>query len=119
MDSLGLPASFDINQSLSTLNSGKGENLARSMKAAASAKNETALDEAAQQFEAVFLTQMLQSMFSGIDVDPMFGGGSGEKVWRSMQIDEYSKILSQSGSVGIADALKSELIALQSTGGAQ
>ena len=119
MDGLGLPASFEMSQTLSALNSGKGENLARSMRAAAGAKNETELDKAAQEFEAVFLNQMLQSMFSGIDVDPMFGGGSGEKIWRGMQIDEFSKILSKSGSVGIADALKSELIALQSTGGAK
>ena len=71
------------------------------------------VDQAAKEFESVFISQMLQPMFEGIDVDPMFGGGSGEKVWRNMLVQEYGKIISQSGGIGIADNIKVELLKAQ------
>ena len=69
--------------------------------------------EAAESFEAFFLSQMLADMFSGIKTDPVFGGGPGETIFRSLMIDEYGKALASSGGVGIADSVMGEVIRLQ------
>lgn len=69
--------------------------------------------ETAEDFEAFFLSQVFSQMFSGLDVDPVFGGGPGETVFRSLMIEEYGKAVARSGGVGIADAVMRELITLQ------
>lgn len=69
--------------------------------------------EAAVDFESFFLSQMFSEMFSGIETDPLFGGGAGEDVFRSMMIQQFGKSVAQSGGVGIADAVMREMIALQ------
>lgn len=74
---------------------------------------DTAADRAAKDFEAVFLNTMLQQMFTGIEEGGAWGGGTGSEAWQSLLIDEYSKAISQSGGIGIADSVKRELIALQ------
>ena len=69
--------------------------------------------EAAEEFESVFLTVMFESMFAGIKTDGPFGGGHGEKIFRSMLNEEYANSVAQSGGVGIADALFREMIKVQ------
>lgn len=71
------------------------------------------LDQAAQEFEAVFISQMLAPMFEGIKSDEMFGGGQAEETWKGMLVEEYGKILARSGGIGISDAVKAEMISLQ------
>ncbi len=66
-----------------------------------------------QDFEAFFLGQMLQPMFSGIKAEEPFDGGPAEEIWRSMQVDEYGKAIARNGGVGIADAVFREIIKLQ------
>lgn len=68
---------------------------------------------AAEEFEAVFLSQMLSNMFAGIKTDKVFGGGHGEDAYRSMMIQEYGKSMASNGGVGIADAVMREIIQLQ------
>ncbi len=67
----------------------------------------------AQDFEAFFLAQTLQPMFQGIGTEAPFGGGAGEKLWRSLQIDEYGKAMAQAGGIGIADAVMELIIRTQ------
>ncbi|MGI9385791.1 MAG: rod-binding protein [Methyloligellaceae bacterium] len=69
--------------------------------------------KAAEDFEAVFLTTMLQSMFTGLKADPPFGGGHSEEVYRSVLIGEYASEMSRSGGVGIADHVYREILAAQ------
>lgn len=69
--------------------------------------------EAAEEFEAMFITQMLQPMFAGIETDPNFGGGGGETMFRSLLVDEYGKILARSGGIGIADQVQKEILKMQ------
>jgi len=78
---------------------------------APSAANMTA--ETAEDFEAFFLSQVFSEMFSGIETDPLFGGGAGEGVFRSMMIQEFGKSVAQTGGIGIADSVMREMIALQ------
>ena len=67
----------------------------------------------AQDFEAFFLAQTLQPMFRNISAEEPFGGGAGEKMWRSLQIDEYGKAMAQAGGIGIADAVMEQIIRTQ------
>lgn len=75
-----------------------------------------ALDRTAKDFEAVFLSQMLSQMWSGVEVDPTFGGGHAEEVWRGMMVEEYGKMIASSGGVGIADGMKLQLLQMQEVG---
>ena len=76
------------------------------------ASQETAR-KAAEEFEAVFLTTMLEGMFTGLKADAPFGGGSSEKTYRSLLVSEYAKQISQNGGLGLAGQITRELIALQ------
>src|ERR1700730_19388371 len=58
---------------------------------------------AAQEFEAVFLNQMFQHMFTGIEGEGPFGGGVGVGIWRSFLTAQYAKTFSKAGGVGPAD----------------
>jgi peptidoglycan hydrolase FlgJ len=69
--------------------------------------------EAAQQFEASFLSQMLSHMFEGVGEDPMFGGGKGEEVFKSFLVDEYGKSVARAGGLGLADAVQKEMLRMQ------
>jgi len=75
--------------------------------------------KAAQDFEAVFLSEMLGNMYEGISTDGPFGGGHGESVMRSLLTDEYAKSIAARGGVGIAENVYRELIHLQETNNAK
>jgi Rod binding domain-containing protein len=67
---------------------------------------------AAEDFESVFLNNMMQQMFSGLGEGP-FGGGPAAGVWRSFLTDEYAKTFARAGGIGIADHVRSALLAQQ------
>ena len=73
--------------------------------------------ETATNFEAMFLGQMLQPMFQGIETNGMFGGGHAEKVWRGLLVDEMGKEIAKSGGIGIADAVMRQMISMQEASG--
>ena len=66
-----------------------------------------------QQFERMFISEMLQPMFAGIETDGPFGGGTGEEVFRPMLLDQYADAVSKSGGIGIADAVLKEILRIQ------
>ena len=74
---------------------------------------EDAARRTAMEFEAVYLSQMLEPMFEGIGEDPLFGGGPGEDIYRSLLVEEYGKAMAQTGGIGIADAVYREILKLQ------
>lgn len=67
----------------------------------------------AQDFEAFFLSQMFEHMFSGVEADPMFGGGQGEEVFRSMLFQEYGKAVAKQGGIGLSTMVQTEMLKLQ------
>jgi len=73
----------------------------------------SAVDKVSQQFEAVFISQFLGSMFEGVPTDGPFGGGQGEAMFRSFMLDEYGKQIAARGGFGIAPAIRRELLAAQ------
>ncbi|HVZ99074.1 MAG TPA: rod-binding protein [Caulobacterales bacterium] len=77
------------------------------------------LKKLAEQFEAMFLNEMMRPMFDGLSTDGIGGGGVGEQMFRPMLIDQYAQAISQSGGVGLADALVREFARLQTPQPAQ
>lgn len=73
----------------------------------------TAARKAAEEFESVFLTTLLEGMFAGIKTDGPTGGGNSEKTYRSMMLGEYAKEMASNGGLGIADHVYREILAAQ------
>ncbi len=71
------------------------------------------INAAAQDFEAMFATQMLQPMFDTVPVNSLFGGGNGEQVMRSFMLQEYGRIIAKTGLLGIASQVKAEMLRAQ------
>jgi peptidoglycan hydrolase FlgJ len=71
------------------------------------------VDQAANDFEGMFMSQMLQPMFDTVGVDPLFGGGHGEEMMRGFLVQEYGKLLSKNSHLGIAAAVRGEMQHLQ------
>lgn len=69
--------------------------------------------QAAKQFEAVFVTQMLEPMFESVSTDGMFGGGHAESVYRSFLVQEIGEQIADQGGFGIAESVAREMLALQ------
>lgn len=67
----------------------------------------------AEDFEAVFLNNMFQQMFTGIQGEGPFGGSGATGVWRSFLTDEYAKSFAKAGGIGIANQVYSTLLAQQ------
>jgi peptidoglycan hydrolase FlgJ len=68
-------------------------------------KDLASLKKVGHDFEAMFLSQMLGHMFSGIKGGGMFGGGHAEETYRSLLVDEYGKAVAKNGGLGIADQI--------------
>ncbi len=80
---------------------------------AARARKDAAAAKAAQDFEANFVSQMLEPMFDGLGTGGTFGGGHAEQMWRSFMLQEYGKVIAKHGGIGIADAVKQEILRAQ------
>lgn len=64
---------------------------------------------AAEQFEAVMLSQSFSQMFKGVKGPSVAGGGQTEKIWQSMMVDEMAKGVAKSGGIGLAERIYKEL----------
>lgn len=67
----------------------------------------------AEDLEAFFLGQMLQPMFANIEAAAPFGGGNSERMWRSLQVEEFGKAFARAGGIGLADSVMKEMLRLQ------
>jgi peptidoglycan hydrolase FlgJ len=104
---MATPAAAELGQSIAAIGA------ANSAQAEAALKIKGKAKVAAQQFEAMFLNSMFQSMFTGVDGDGPFGGSGALKVWRSMLTDEYAKTFAKNGGVGIATHVYDALLKQQ------
>jgi flagellar protein FlgJ len=77
------------------------------------AKTLDRINVASKDFEANFLNEMMKPMFEGIQVDETFGGGKGEEVFRDFLVQEYSKKMADRGGIGIATAVRDQMIKMQ------
>lgn len=71
------------------------------------------IKKAAAEFESMVIAQMLQPMFEALDSDGMFGGGTGERMFRPMLVDQYAQAMSKAGGIGIAQSVAEEMMRMQ------
>jgi len=69
--------------------------------------------QTAEEFEALFISEMLGPVFENLDTDGLFGGGQGEKIYRSLMVQEYGKAIAKAGGIGIADTVQREILRMQ------
>jgi peptidoglycan hydrolase FlgJ len=67
----------------------------------------------ATNFEAMFINQMFSQMTSGLEGEGPFGNTQGTGVWRSMQLEQYSKSFAKAGGIGISKNVYRELVLQQ------
>jgi Rod binding domain-containing protein len=72
--------------------------------------NTAKADAVSKEYESVFISQFLGSMFSGIKTDELTGGGQGEEMFRSLMINEFGKSIEQQGGFGLASQMKAQLL---------
>ena len=68
---------------------------------------------AAEDFEAVFISEMMKPIFESVSTEGPFGGGPAEGIWRSMMVTEIGKEIARRGGFGIADNVHAEMLRLQ------
>ncbi|HEX8662542.1 MAG TPA: rod-binding protein [Beijerinckiaceae bacterium] len=86
--------------------------IASALDPAAKAKSKAL--KTAQDFEAMFLEQTLDRVFSsGGTEGPLGDNGTGGAVYRSMLVKEYAGQIVKSGGVGIASQIYNEMLKLQ------
>jgi|GEM_PF-908963 Rod binding domain-containing protein len=110
--------SVDLSAPLSSFGNATSAQALSALKAKGKAK------DAAQNFEAMFLSNMFQQMFTDIDGDGPFGGAGALKIWRSFMTDQYAKAFAKAGGIGLAPKvydtlLKQQGMAKQGTGKVQ
>ena len=84
--------------------------------ASAAPRPDPAIDRKAKEFEPVVLSQMLKPIFETVKSSSIFGGDGGEQeIFKNMMTDTYANAIAERGGLGIADQVKSALIAMQSS----
>ncbi|HEY4544803.1 MAG TPA: rod-binding protein [Pedomonas sp.] len=68
---------------------------------------------ALEEFESVLIGEMVNTMFSTVETDSMFGGGQAEEVYRSMMGQEMGREIARRGGLGLTPALLNEVIRMQ------
>jgi Rod binding domain-containing protein len=81
--------------------------------AAQAATKQAAIMKSARDFESVFATEMLTPMYEGLEVDPTFGGGHGEEMFRTMLLDQYGKQIAANDSFGMVHQIADTLLKAQ------
>lgn len=71
------------------------------------------IDQAAQDFESMFIGQMMEQMFGESLGDELFGDQETNDVYKGLMMEEYGKQITRAGGIGIADYVKRELLKLQ------
>lgn len=89
------------------------DGLTAKMAGVSQALQKSKAESAAENFEAFFLTRMMESMFEGVSTDGFFGGGQAEKIYRSLLLDEYGKEMARMGGIGVKDYVMQAILQMQ------
>lgn len=94
--------------SLVTEANSKDVNDLKSLKMQLDIKNKEIV-KIAKDYEAFAYSQWLKQMYEGMPVDPIYGGGKTEEIYRSLLIDEYGKEIVKNSGTGISNNIINEL----------
>ena len=80
----------------------------------AAAPRDPKLWQAAQNFEAMAIGQLLAPMFDTVDTaHGSFGGGDAEAAWRPMMVDALGRQIATHGGFGLAQPVYDALLRAQ------
>lgn len=68
-------------------------------------KQKQALKKVSQEFEAIFIGQLLKAMRETIEESGLLGGGFGKSIYTELFDQEMSRNMAQRGALGISDLL--------------
>lgn len=77
------------------------------------ARDNKDVDSIARDFEAVFISQMMEHMFAGEEANSYFGAGASGDIYKGFLMNEYGKSIANAGGIGIASTVKQELLKMQ------
>lgn len=103
----------DFSSTMQNLQMPKANLSARAAAMVNDPKNRKSVHEAAVKFEAMYMNEMMNHMFAGLEVDENFGGGKGEEIFRSLLVEQYGNMVAKSGQTGIAENLEREMLRMQ------
>lgn len=68
----------------------------------------------ATDFESMFLENMLSQVFAGTGEEgPLGSNGTGGDAYKSMLVNEYGKLITKAGGVGIAETVMAQMLKMQ------
>ena len=88
-------------------------NIQRTVPAEPKNAMQRAARKSADEFEAIFISQILKSMSAGVKTDGAFGGGNGEDIFKDVLSEEMGKTIAKNGGIGLSDAVYRELLRAQ------
>jgi Rod binding domain-containing protein len=68
---------------------------------------------AAQDFEAVFIAQLLEPLFASVETPAIAGGGKSEAFFKGLLQEQYAKAFAERGGFGLATQVKAALLDIQ------
>lgn len=76
-------------------------------------KRKATAEAAGKDFEQMFLNQMMQPMFDGLASDGLGGDPETDDIYRGWMVEEYSKLISARGGIGLANVITKALLKQQ------
>lgn len=71
------------------------------------------LKDSSKDFEAVFMTQVLSTMFEEVNFNPMGGENSATRQYKAVLVEEMGSKLSHNSGIGLADHVYKSLLEAQ------
>ena len=86
-----------------------GELEAAARRAGAQSADDKKLFEACQDFEAIFIKQMLDVMRKTVHKTGLLDGGAAEEIFEDMLYDEYAAEMARTARFGLAETMYGQL----------
>lgn len=93
----------------SRLGEGKVDRLRRTARRGDGEAEDARLRAAAQDFESVFLHQLVKMMRSTVEKSGLISGGRAEEIFQDMLDEKYAATLGKNSRIGLADLIYEEL----------
>lgn len=66
-----------------------------------------------QEFAQIFINHHLGEIYKSRADNPILGGGYGEKVMHKLLVDEYAKVMSQEGNLGMSEMIYKNMLKMR------
>lgn len=72
-------------------------------------QREKEMQKAAKDYESIMIHQFIKQMHNNVPVDPLVGGGNGEKMFKDLLYAEYAKAMTEKGGIGLVESIVKDL----------